>query len=83
MSDNSPFLHQEERARHKVILTDLRLGWTPSNRNIMFHLLDIYNKSQVLQKSLASDALKGFKVDMATPSVSIWMLTRCGVVMAT
>ena len=46
--------------------------WTPSNRNIVFSLLDSYERFQSVRKNLTAEALKPVKVDAppATPPVS-------------
>ena len=55
--------------------------WTPSNRNIVFSLLDSYERFQSVRKNLTAEALKPVKVDAppATPPVSSSGALNCSV----
>ena len=63
----------EEIPTHTMKIENLKGEWSPSNRNIAMRLYDGYVAAQTLRKNLASDALKGFKLDSKssqTPGVS-------------
>lgn len=64
--------YQDEIPTHTMKIENLKGEWSPSNRNIALRLYDGYVAAQTLKKNLASEALKGYKLDSKsqTPSVS-------------
>lgn len=67
---------------HMLAVHNLRGSWTLKNRNLIFALIEAYQKSQLLKRNLSTEALKSVKVDhyLITPVVRELILFSVGVV---